>query len=267
VKKIDLALLIAVAILLMIALASLVKAGWDQPQLMLKPGESAVAEFTNTENVVDNLAIQNVSAPTELLPYVSLQPSSVPALSAENVTISFIYVPSSVLETMPRDMFAIKISGLIVYLDISAEVPSENVLADVYARMDNLLARIRSLETNPDPSLQQEIDDMRVWLENINSGMENAISENSDFTAQEIEIIKIHINDKLTEMKGEYEQKIAEAEERSRSNAVAYAGIAVLVSLAIVYIVPKFLRRPEGKLKEKSEEKRPSESEGGETLG
>lgn len=158
-KRIDWALIflsgIVFLIALLVAFSGSAAASWDQPQVALSPGTWQVIEFTNSENAPENLTVANISAPDVLLPYVVVSPTSVPPSSAENVTIQFAYVPVSVRQSVPHDIFSVQVNGMIVYLDLSVPLPenAENRWAELEARIDALRA-----------SFAEQMEDLAVRL-------------------------------------------------------------------------------------------------------
>lgn len=239
-KRLDWILLIATAILILTAFASLAAASeWDRPSVTLKPSEYQVVSFTNTENKLEDLVIVNISCPDQLLPFVLVLPSSVPAYSTENITIQFVAVPISVRQALPQDVFAVKLIGgnssLVVYLDLSVPIP-ENVLADVYARIDNLLARIRLLENKPDlqglvDNLSSEIDDLRA-----------TIPENTEWQAK-LDNLEARLSNLITQLRQDFvETGGQQTAETGIPTGAVVAGVGIVIVGVIGYKMGWFRR-------------------------
>lgn len=172
-----LALIITASILVMVAFAGSAFASgtWGELSITLKPGESATVEFTNTENTVNALDIVNISAP-DLVPYVVASPDSMGALATENVTISFVSVPQSILDNMAKENnYAVLVEGLIVYLDLTGETPSENEnaynLAILTSRVDSLEAALTAFMAEA----RGDISDLADWLATVTSAQDGLV--------------------------------------------------------------------------------------------
>jgi len=269
-KRIDWALVFLTPLIMFIAASGAAIASWDQPQITLTPGTWQTIEFTNTENRSENLTITNVSAPDVLLPFVLVSPASIPALSSENIIIQFAYIPSSVRESIPKDVFAVHIAGLLVYLDCSIPLPenAENRWAALEARIDALetsltgqiesfASRIAVLEStmpeNPTSEIEairENLDNLKIWVvdriialetniyDELNERIENSTIDTSEWETmleeQEAQL-KTDFAGYIADMKIDYEGQMAERKaENDRSSMVSYGAIvAAVVALVI----------------------------------
>ena len=198
-KKLNLVFVITVTLILSTMFARGAIASSNPPSITLAPGEIAVVTFTNNENIAENLNIQNISAPNQLLSYVIFSPTSIPANSVENVTIQFVYIPFDVYQALPKDKFAISVGELCLYLDLTENQPSQdnilvelenmklelqNINEELIAAKDNLQSlvalsenvtllniRLDALEAkvynNPD-NYDTQIENMRSWVQSAN---------------------------------------------------------------------------------------------------
>jgi hypothetical protein len=215
----------------------------------LAPGENVVILFTNSDNVTKNLTIENISAPSAILPYVVITPTTIGSYENENVTITFVRIPQSIRATISSDIYSIQIAGLVVYLDMTENYGGgenlENQVALLSSRIDvliantdNLLAGIKTLENAP--SLIPQIENLRAELLLLKA----KVYENSDNYAAEIEPMKTRYDQALTQIRIYYDDKIDRARADGDTRALEYAVLAGLVAmLIVVYIVP-LLRHP-----------------------
>lgn len=266
-KRIDWFLLALVGIILLLIASGAAIASWSQPQITLTPGTWQTVEFANAENAPENLTIVNISAPDVLLPYVVVSPASIPPSSTENITIQFAYVPISVRDAIPQDVFSVQLNGLIIYLDLSIPLPenAENRWAEIDARFDALEAslmaqiesavvRITALETAPDENWVPLIENLRenvmaeVRLLRVEiADLETANHENSSpidmnwLTAlldNRDEGIRASIGNDIANL--ELDRKLDEArEENEQLRLTTYVAIAIAIIAAAIAI-----RRP-----------------------
>jgi len=157
-KKLNLVFVITVTLILSTMFARGAIASSNPPSITLAPGEIAVVTFTNNENIAENLNIQNISAPNQLLSYVIFSPTSIPANSVENVTIQFVYIPFDVYQALPKDKFAISVGELCLYLDLTENQPSQENIDNITAELTALRAELNSLRT----SISINLDNLRL---------------------------------------------------------------------------------------------------------
>lgn len=268
IRWIDWVILFLVGFVLFLAASGAAVASWDEPQVKLTPGTWQVVEFTNDGDKPENLTVTNISAPDVLLSYVVVSPVSIPPSSAENVVIQFAYVPTSVRESIPQDVFSVQIDGLIVYLDLSVPLPenAENRWATIEARIDalgtsladqiaGLAVRITALESIPKQenwmpeakALWENLIRLGDWTTSKIMELWANIPENSPPTNlawvvalldnQEARI-RAAIGNDIANL--EIERRLAETrDENERLRYVAYAAIAIAIIAAVIAI-----RRP-----------------------
>lgn len=287
--RIDWVLVFIIAIIgLLIASGAAVA---SEPQITLAPGTWRVVEFTNSENEQENLTITNISAPDVLLPYVIVDPASIPPLSTENITIKFTYVIESVRQSIPQDVFAVRVDGLIVYLDCSVPLPenAENRWAALEARIDalgestmeqmeGLAARITMLESVEQENLMSEIDELHeniglafdgllVWIKSELARIEASIPENSPpsdtsewyAALDNIEnILRRESQNADAQLRRNYEEQDAEAKADAESNTRIWSIGSALAVLCGVGVYFSIRGRFEGKSK-KAHKRRPSD--------
>jgi len=223
------------------SLAPIASAGWDRPSVTLKPGENVIVGFANTDNVAVNLILENISAPEALLPFVVVYPTSIVAFDNTNIFITFATVPRSILSTITKDTYSIKIVGLVVYLDLTENQPSqENILAElenlrhefenllwrqtisgndiiqINARLNALYAKVYENSDNYDAQMA----DLKSWIQSANEN-------------QWANINGLLVNQNAT---------VAQANDENR--LYAYAAIGTAVALFFVTLLVIFLRKP-----------------------
>lgn len=287
-RWIDWALIFLTVLIMLIATSGAVVA--SEPQITLAPGTWRIVEFVNDENEQENLTITNISAPDVLLPYVVVSPTSIPPLSTENVTVQFAYVPIAVRQSVPEDVFAVRVGGLIVYLDCSVPLPenAENRWAALEARIDALqasfteqmegiVARITALESEPESenwvleieSLRENVglgfDGLLVWVKSELARIEASIPENSPPTDTSKWDAKLdNLETKLREeratadaqLRRGYEEQIADAEADAEYNTMMWSigsALAVLGSVGGYFAIKKKF----GDMSEKTSRKTP----------
>ncbi len=264
-KRIDWALISLTTLILLLAASGAAIA--SEPQITLAPGTWRVVEFTNTENERENLTITNISAPDVILPYVFVTPTSIPPLSSENVTVQFAYIPVSVRQSVPQDVFAVKIDGLLVYLDLSVPLPenAENRWAEIDVRIDaleaslsgqieSLIVRMVALESEnwalEIESLHENVglgfDGLLVWVKSELDRIDASIPENSHPVDVEWYVklldnreakIRAAIGNDIANM--QIEERMADAE--SEIDQALYIGFAAIV-VAIVAVAVSITR-------------------------
>jgi len=141
-------ILIFLALVIALSLMPSASANWDRPSVTLKPGENVVVEYINTENLAKNFAVENISAPDALLPFVVVSPASIAAFDNENIYITFVTVPQSVSSGIAKDTYSIKITGLVVNLDMTENNPSQENIDNITAELTALRAELNSLRTS-----------------------------------------------------------------------------------------------------------------------
>ena len=281
---IDWVLLFLTAFILLLAASGAAVA--SEPQITLAPGTWQVVEFSNSENERENLTIINISAPDVLLPYVVVSPTSIPPLSSENVTVQFAYVDASVRKSVPQDVFAVQVDGLLVYLDLSVPLPenAENRWAELEARiealrvsfaeqMEGLASRVTALESVEQENWMPELE--ALWENLIGLGdwttskvMElwEAIPENSppsDTAEWDAELDNLEKNmlkelaDANAQMRRNYEKQIADTKADTERTALIYSVIAAVAAfggVGVYFKIRKFKGTSEKTSKRRSKE-------------
>jgi len=259
----------------------------SEPQVTLAPGTWQIVEFTNAENEQENLDVTNISAPPEILPYVVVSPSSVPANSSENVVIQFAYIPLTIRQAVPQDTFAVSISGIVVYLDLSVPLPenAENRWAELEARivalqasfteqMEGIAARITALESVEQENWEPEFEALWENLIRVEDWMTSnfhqiaelwdAMPENSP--SVDVLLWQTMLGDVENELRGEqewssnqlrldYEAQIAKVKKDAESDTMMWSigsALAVLCGVGGYFGIKKKFRDVPEKILEKT---------------
>lgn len=278
-RWIDWAIVFLTALILLIAASGAAIASWDQPQISLTPGTWQIVEFTNIENEPENLEVVNISTPLELLSYVVISPSSVPANSSENVVIQFAYVPLDIRQAVPQDTFAIQVNGLIVYLDCSVPLPenAENRWAALEARIDalqasltdqieGLAARITALESEPEQenwvveirALRENLDNYSIWMitriialkaqiyEELDKRIENSPPTDTSEWDAKLDNLETKMREERrtddAQVRQDYEERIADSNEDAEYNTMMWSigsALAVLGAVSGYFAIKK----------------------------
>jgi len=235
---------------------------------VLTPGQGTSLTLRNAENVALELELTNVSAPSELLSYVIFHPSSIPPFGEENVWIHFAHVPAALRNQIPQDLYAVRLDGILIYLDLSAplqdenDVGLENFRLEILGLVENLRAEISHLENsnyklieNGLLSLENELSDFiasnQADMRQLRSLFESELGhlkirtarlENSPISQDWLEEFEAKIMGFLADM----DLKIQEIEKEEGRAWIALAVIAVLCVPLALHLRKKLRPREEG---------------------
>lgn len=254
-KHLTRGILLFFAFMVVFSLSSTASASWDRSSLTLKPGENVVAEYANSENTATVLIIENISAPSSLLPFVVVAPSSVIAFENDNIYITFATVPQSILSAIDKDTYTIKINGLVVYLDTTENQPpsenADNIIAELSALKGELLGLKHLISLLTDNSTIQTqrfntILDIVNQLLTMVDDLHTKVYENSDdnYGAQMENMrqwVKSANDNAWAQVCGMFvkqDEKLSAMQETINQNQlIAYAAIGTAIGLFVLLVV------------------------------
>lgn len=275
-KKLNMALIFLAALILMLAVKDFgVASDWQQSEVTLVQGQAVVIVFNNPSDAEIILTPSAISAPPELVPYLFVSPTRIPADNSREITLKFIPLSPSD-ENIPPGIYALRVSGgdsdLLVSLDLSVLPPenAENRWAAIEARVDaleaslsgrieELIIAVAALESAPPENWALEIESLRenvklgfdgllVWIKSELARIEASIPENSPPTDTsewyaalgelENELREEYI-DAAAQLKRDYKAQIADAKADTESNMITYGAIISAFVVAAVVLVKR----------------------------
>lgn len=239
----------------MLASSSIASAGWSNSSISLKSGENAVVEITNPDNVVISLTIENISAPSALLPYIVITPTKIDNYARENVTITFVQIPQSVRATISPDIYSIKVAELVVYLDVTDNPLSQENIDNIMAELENMRLDSQNIwrevfATKDNLQLLMQLQDNFVQLTTRFEVLCAKVYENSENWENALLDLKTNA---LAQLKTDYDGKIDQARTDGNTRALEYSvATGIVVFFITIFIVPKFSRKKESVSPKKS---------------